>query len=62
MKYGDAQEHWIVLEAAQNTNTTHTDTATTKMSRATLPLIFIFHFLLSVMSDLRYKAVPESGT
>ncbi len=27
-------------------NTTHTDTATTKMSHATLPIIFIFHFLL----------------
>ncbi len=35
--YGDTQEHWIVLEAAQNTNTTHIDTTTNKMSRATLP-------------------------
>ncbi len=29
-------------------NTTHTDTTTNKMSRATLPIILIFHFLLSV--------------
>jgi len=29
-------------------NTTHTDTTTNKMSRTTLPIIFIFCFLLSV--------------
>ncbi len=32
MKYGDTREHWIILEAAQTQNTTHTNTTITKMS------------------------------
>ena len=34
-------------------NTTHTDTTTNKMSRATLPIIFIFCFLLSVSRQMQ---------
>ncbi len=36
-------------------NTTHTETTTNKMSRATLPIIFIFRFLLSVSRQMQVR-------